>query len=73
MNHYVIKLLDALDSLFLQYEIVVITTDENQQAPLKDPLHVRIGPITRARSKKIKDVMTQFFIFLFFYFLEIVK
>jgi hypothetical protein len=66
MNHSVIKLLDAVDSLFLQYEIVVITTDENQQAPLKDPLHVPIGPLTRARSKKIKDVMTQFFYFLFF-------
>jgi hypothetical protein len=22
--------------------------DENQQAPLKDPLHVPVGPITRA-------------------------
>uniref|UniRef100_A0A2N9H5G6 Tf2-1-like SH3-like domain-containing protein n=1 Tax=Fagus sylvatica TaxID=28930 RepID=A0A2N9H5G6_FAGSY len=29
--------------------------DENQQAPLKDPLHVPVGPITRARSKKIKE------------------
>ena len=28
--------------------------NENQQAPLKDPLHVPVGPITRARSKKIK-------------------
>ena len=27
--------------------------DENQQV-LKDPLHVLVGPITRARSKKIK-------------------
>ena len=27
--------------------------DENQQA-FKDPLHVPLGPITRARSKKIK-------------------
>ena len=26
--------------------------DENQQAPLKDPLHVPVGPITRARFKK---------------------
>jgi hypothetical protein len=31
--------------------------DENQQAPLKDPLHVPIGPITRARSKKIKEAL----------------
>jgi hypothetical protein len=29
--------------------------DENQQTSLKDPLHVPIGPITRARSKKIKE------------------
>ena len=28
--------------------------DENQQA-FKDPLHVPVGPITRARSKKIKE------------------
>ena len=32
-------------------------TDENQQAPLKDPLHVPVGPITRARSKKIKEAL----------------
>ena len=31
--------------------------DENQQAPLKDPLHVPVGPITRARSKKIKEAL----------------
>ena len=29
----------------------------NQQAPLKDPLHVLVGPITRARSKKIKKAL----------------
>ena len=29
--------------------------DENQQVPLKDPLHVPVGPITRARSKNIKE------------------
>ena len=28
--------------------------DENTQALLKDSLHVPVGPITRARSKKIK-------------------
>jgi hypothetical protein len=27
--------------------------DENQQAPLKGPLHVPVGPIIGARSKKI--------------------
>jgi hypothetical protein len=31
--------------------------DENQQAPLKDSLHVPVGPITRARSKKIKEAL----------------
>ena len=30
---------------------------ENQQAPLKDPLHIPIRPITRARSKKIKEAL----------------
>jgi len=31
--------------------------DENQHAPLKDPLHVPVVPITRARFKKIKEVL----------------
>uniref|UniRef100_A0A2N9FB20 CCHC-type domain-containing protein n=1 Tax=Fagus sylvatica TaxID=28930 RepID=A0A2N9FB20_FAGSY len=31
--------------------------DKNQQALLKDPLHVPVGPITRARSKKIKEAL----------------
>ena len=30
--------------------------DENQQ-PFKDPLHVPVGPITKARSKKIKEAL----------------
>ena len=30
--------------------------DENQQA-FKDPLHVPVGPITKARSKKIKEAL----------------
>ena len=30
--------------------------DENQQV-FKDPLHVPVGPITRARSKKIKKAL----------------
>ena len=30
--------------------------DENQQA-FKDPLHVLVGPITSARSKKIKEAL----------------
>ena len=32
-------------------------SDENQQAPLKDPLYVPVGPITIARSKKIKEAL----------------
>ena len=32
--------------------------DENQQA-LKDPLHVLVGPITKARSKKIKEALNR--------------
>ena len=31
--------------------------DENLQALLKDPLHVPVGPTTRARSKKIKEAL----------------
>jgi hypothetical protein len=31
--------------------------DENQRASLKDPLHVSVGPITRARSKMIKEAL----------------
>ena len=30
--------------------------DENQQA-IKDPLHVLVGPITKARSKNIKEAL----------------
>jgi hypothetical protein len=32
--------------------------DGNQQASLKDPLHVPVGPITRARSKMIKEAIS---------------
>ena len=32
--------------------------DENQQASLKDPLHVPVGPITRVRSKMIKEALS---------------
>lgn len=33
--------------------------DENQQTPLKNPLHVPIGSITRARFKKIKEALNR--------------
>jgi hypothetical protein len=36
----------------------VINSDGNQQASLKDPLHVLVGPITRARSKIIKEAIS---------------
>ena len=35
-----------------------LDSDENQQA-FKDPLHVPIGPITKARSKKIKKALNE--------------
>jgi hypothetical protein len=36
--------------------------DENQQAPLKDQLHVPVGPIiARARSNKIKEALNGLF------------
>ena len=35
---------------------IPIATYENQQA-FKDPLHVLVGPITKARSKKIKEAL----------------
>ena len=34
------------------------TFDENQQA-LKDSLHIPVEPITRARSKKIKEALNE--------------
>ena len=37
-------------------EEMVKVSDENQQA-FKDPLHVPVGPITKARSKKIKEAL----------------
>ena len=33
------------------------SNDKNQQAPLKDPMHVLVGPITRVRSKNIKETL----------------
>jgi hypothetical protein len=33
--------------------------DENQQTSLKDPLHISVGPITRARSKMIKEALSE--------------
>jgi hypothetical protein len=39
------------------HESLLYVFDENQQALLKDPLHVPVGPITRARSKKIKEAL----------------
>jgi hypothetical protein len=38
--------------------IMISASDGNQQASLKDPLHVLVGPITRARSKMIKEAIS---------------
>ena len=35
---------------------IITVIDENHKA-FKDPLHVPIGPITKARSKKIKEAL----------------
>ena len=35
-----------------------IPTDENHKA-FKNPLHVSLGPITKARSKKIKEALNE--------------
>jgi hypothetical protein len=34
------------------------SVDENQQASSKDPLYVPVGPITRVRSKMIKEAFS---------------
>ena len=49
-----IKMLMVWDSN--HFRTLMIQVDENQQA-FKDPLHVPIGPITKARSKKIKEAL----------------
>jgi hypothetical protein len=36
----------------------LIGDDENQQVSLKDPLHVSVGPIIRAKSKMIKEALS---------------
>ena len=48
-------------SNFLAFPLQCTTKDgyalnENQQA-IKDPLYIPVGPITRVRSKKIKEVL----------------
>ena len=41
---------------YVQTWFLKTISDENQQA-FKDPLHVPVGPITKARSKKIKEAL----------------
>ena len=48
-------------SNFLAFPLQCTTKDgyalnENQQA-IKDPLYIPVGPITRVRSKKIKETL----------------
>ena len=59
------ELTQAFESRFITYNRVpwsldsllsMTMHDENQQA-FKDPLHVPVGPITKARSKKIKEAL----------------
>ena len=46
-----------MTTLFWDYELNYRDIiDENQQV-FKDPLHVPVGPIIRARSKKIKEAL----------------
>ena len=45
------KLLEVLWA----YKMMTRTPNENIVAASKDPLHVPVGPITRARSKRIKE------------------
>ena len=47
------KIIYAFDSFVLMMEKLC---DENQQA-FKNPLHVPVRPITKARSKKIKEAL----------------
>ena len=42
---------------FAQLSLSLSHNDENQQALLKDLLHVPVGPTTRARSKKIEEAL----------------
>ena len=48
---------DSVDLVYTIYPFEERGNDENTQALLKDPLHVPVGPITRARSKKIKAAL----------------
>ena len=36
----------------IQVQLQTKTTEKNQQVPLKDPLHVPVGPITRAKIQE---------------------
>ena len=42
--------------VYLIFSNIILIYDKNQQA-LKDSLHVLVGPITKARSKKFKEAL----------------
>jgi hypothetical protein len=42
---------------FFRISVYHSSFNENQQAPLNDPLDVPVGPIIRVRSKKIKEAL----------------
>jgi hypothetical protein len=51
-------------STFAKYTFIFFTFgfkffNENQQASLKDPFYIPVGPITRARSKMIKEALSE--------------
>jgi hypothetical protein len=47
-----------MNFIFFAKDETCCGNDENQQASLKDPLHVPVGP-TRARSKMIKEAISE--------------
>lgn len=55
-NVFDLSLFDVIDNSRLN-SFEERENDDNQQAPLKDPLPILVGQITKARSKKIKETL----------------
>jgi hypothetical protein len=49
--HTLLKIIPTSDHDMFAAHKSLKQHDENQQAPLKDPLHVPVRPITRERSR----------------------
>ena len=43
--------------LELKYDMDCRQADKNKGAAQRDPLHVPVGPITRARAKRFKEAL----------------